>query len=240
MKKCVLVLAAAMMPLVAQAKQEIRVKDGDTVKVVLSSMDPTRIVVKQGRVDKVVGPKGALDIQADKERGEIFVKPIPGSAQSVTFFVRDDSGSTYTLIATQQQIPGDTIELVSSTPRKATGRGAEYRATPYVERVKRLIKAMALNENLDGYGEEEQSRPVPLWKETEITLAKTYTTHDLYGEVYVITNISNDTLKFHEREFMEFGERVQAVALERLNVRPGEATFLYVVRRSPDAPVEVR
>lgn len=224
----------------AFAKQEITLKDGDSVKVILSANDATRLVMDRGRIEKIVAPKGMLDIQADKERGEIFLKPLASAPESVSFFVRDDSGATFTLIATRRPVPGDTILLKNASPRKSPGRGGQYLSTPFVERVKQLIKAMALGENLESYGVEDQNRPVALWKETDITLVKSFTAHDLYGEVYVITNVSSDPMRFHEREFMEFGERVQAVALERLELKPDASTFLYVVRRAANATEEVR
>lgn len=242
MKKSVMSLVCAAWCLAepAVAKQEVTLKDGDTVKVTLSATDATRIVMERGRIEKIVAPKGMLDIQADKERGEVFLKPLASAPDSLSFFVRDDSGATFTLVATRRPMPGDTISIKNASPRKSPGRGAQYLSTPFVERVKQLIKAMALGENLESYGVEDQNRPVELWKETKITLVKSFTAHDLYGEVYVITNVSNDSLRFHEREFMEFGERVQAVALERLELGPEASTFLYMVRRTPDAAEEVR
>lgn len=242
MKKTILSLlcAASCVGAPAYAKQEVTLRDGDTVKVTLSATDATRVVIERGRIEKIVAPKGMLDIQADKERGEVFLKPLAVAPESMSFFVRDDSGATFTLVATRRPVPGDTISIRNASPRTSPGRGAQYLATPFVERVKQLIKAMALGERLESYGIEDQNRPVELWKETKITLVKSFTAHDLYGEVFVITNVSDEPLRFHEREFLEFGERVQAVALERLELRPQASTFLYVVRRTPDAVAEVR
>jgi type-F conjugative transfer system secretin TraK len=222
------------------AKQEITLKDGDSVKVTLSASDATRIIIDRGRIEKIVAPKGMLDIQADKERGEVFLKPLANAPESMSFFVRDDSGATFTLVATRRPIPGDTIVLKNASPRKAPGKGAHYLSTPFVERVKQLIKAMALGENVESYAMEDQNRQVEVWQETNITLVKSFTAHDLYGEVYLVANASDEELRFHEREFMEFGDRVQAVALERLVLKPQASTFLYIVRRTADAAGEVR
>ncbi len=224
----------------ASAKQEITLKDGDSVKITLSASDATRIIMDRGRIEKIVAPKGMLDIQADKERGEIFLKPLASASESMSFFVRDDSGATFTLVATRRPIPGDTIVLKNASPRKLPGKGAHYLSTPFVERVKQLIKAMALGENTESYGIEDQNRSVELWRETNITLVKSFTAHDLYGEVYLVANASDEELRFHEREFMEFGDRVQAVALERLVLKPKASTFLYIVRRTADGAGEIR
>lgn len=218
---------------VALASQEFRVKDGDTIAVKMSSRELTRITVHgEGRLEKVWGSVGVLEIQPDKERGEIFIRPLPGAPNSVSFFVRDDMGATYTIVAQQYDVPSETIILKPASPRKTVGRGAEYRSTPLVERVKRLIKGMALGNDVAGYVYEDVEQKVPLWAETKIVLRRLYTGQDLLGEVYTVENVSDSEMTFHEREFLDFGDRVQAVSLEHLKLAKGETTFLYVVRRS--------
>lgn len=216
----------------ANAAQEFRVKDGDTITVKVSSRELTRISIQgEGRLDKVWGSAGVLEIQPDKDKGEIFIRPAPGAPTALSFFVRDDMGATYTIVAQQHDIPSETIILKPAAPRRSVGRGSEYRSTPFVDRVKRLMKGMALGEQVDGYSYEDSEKKVPLWAETQIILRRTYTGYDLLGEIYTIQNISDADMNFHEREFLDFGSRVQAVSLERLSLGKGETTFLYVVRK---------
>lgn len=220
----------------AYAAQEFRVKDGDTVTVKISSRELTRITVNgEGRLDKVWGATGVLEINPDKEKGEIFVRPLRSAPTSFSFFVRDDSGATYTIVANQHDIPSETVLLKPAAPRKSIGRGSEYRSTPYIERVKRLMKGMALGEDIPGYTFDDAEKKVPLWAETNITLRRVYTGYDLLGEIYTLENISDKEMVFHEREFLDFGDKVQAVALEQLSLAKGETTFIYVVRQSLEA-----
>ena len=226
------IVLVLLFPEIANAAQEFRVKDGDTITVKISSRELTRITVEgEGRLDKVWGAAGVLEIQPDKDRGEIFVRPSGTAPKNLSFFVRDDLGATYTVVAQQYDIPSETIILKPAAPRKSVGRGSEYRATPFVERVKRLMKGMALGEAIDGYSFDESDQKVPLWAETNIVLRRIYTGYDLLGEIYTIENTSENEMNFHEREFMDFGDQVQAVALERLSLAKGESTFLYVVRK---------
>lgn len=216
----------------ASAAQEFKVKDGDTITVKISSRELTRVTVDgEGRLDKVWGSAGILEIQPDKDKGEIFVRPSRSAPAAFSFFVRDDMGATYTVVAQQHDIPSETIVLKPAASRKSVGRGSEYRSAPYVDRVKRLFKGMALGESIDGYSYDDSEQEVPLWAETSIVLRRIYTGQDLLGEIYTIENISEKEMHFHEREFMDFGTRVQAVALERLSLGKGESTFLYVVRK---------
>lgn len=231
------ILVFVFFPALVQAAQEFRVKDGDTITVKISSRELTRITVGgEGRIDKVWGSVGVLEIQPDKEGGEIFVRPSPTAPTALSFFVRDDLGATYTIVAQQHDIPSETIILKPAAPRKSVGRGSEYRSTPFVERVKKLMKGMALGEAIDGYSFEDTEKKVPLWAETNIVLHRVYTGYDLLGEIYSIENTSDKEMVFHEREFLDFGDHVQAAALERMKLAKGETTFLYVVRK----PVEVQ
>ena len=221
---------------IAQAAQEFRVNDGDTITVKISSRELTRITVDGvGRLDKVWGAAGVLEITPDKEKGEIFVRPSRSAPTAFSFFVRDDLGATYTIVAKQHDIPSETVLLKPAAPRKSVGRGSEYRSTPYIERVKRLMKGMALGEDVAGYTFDDAEKKVPLWAETNIALRRVYTGYDLLGEIYTLENISDKEIVFHEREFLDFGDNVQAVALEQLTLAKGETTFIYVVRQSMEA-----
>lgn len=221
---------------IAQAAQEFRVNDGDTITVKISSRELTRITVDGvGRLDKVWGAAGVLEITPDKEKGEIFVRPSRSAPTAFSFFVRDDLGATYTIVAKQHDIPSETVLLKPAAPRKSVGRGSEYRSTPYIERVKRLMKGMALGEDVAGYTFDDAEKTVPLWAETNIALRRVYTGYDLLGEIYTLENISDKEIVFHEREFLDFGDNVQAVALEQLTLAKGETTFIYVVRKSMGA-----
>ena len=177
---------------IAQAAQEFRVNDGDTITVKISSRELTRITVDGvGRLDKVWGAAGVLEITPDKEKGEIFVRPSRSAPTAFSFFVRDDLGATYTIVAKQHDIPSETVLLKPAAPRKSVGRGSEYRSTPYIERVKRLMKGMALGEDVAGYTFDDAEKTVPLWAETNIALRRVYTGYDLLGEIYTLENISD-------------------------------------------------
>lgn len=217
----------------AQSAQVFRVKDGDTITVKISSRELTRLAVfGDGRIDKVWKTVGVLDVQSDIASGEIFVQPLPGAPALISFFIRDNSGATYTVVAQQYDVPSESIILKPAGVLKSIGRGSEYRATPYVDRIKRLIKGMALGGDVDGYSFEDTKEIVPLWKEANIELIRVYTGYDLSGETYIIKNVSGKEMVLGEREFFDFGNGVRAVALERSTLADDESTFVYVVRKS--------
>jgi len=235
MIRSLLAMVGLLMMVVCQAEansQELLVKDGDTITVQVSARELTRVSVEgAGRLEKVWGAAGVMEINPDKDKGEVFIRPLPGAPASFSFFVRDDQGATYTLLAKQSDIPSQTIMLKPANIKISSLDKSRWKSRPYLENLKHLIKAMAKGDELSGYTVEMRMSRVPIWKETEIRQVRAYVGFALVGEVYTIENKTDEVLKFHEQEFMDFGEDVKAVSLEKLEVAPGETTVLYIVRR---------
>jgi conjugal transfer pilus assembly protein TraK len=215
------------------AAQRIQVKDGDQVKVVISSQDVSRLAVEgEGRLKRVWSPKGYLDLKPDKAQGEAFFKAVQGAPRTFSFFARDDFGNTFTIIATQDAVPSQTIMLVPQNQQKVGVNDEKRKTLPYKKAVNDLFKAMFLEQKLPGYTVSDQDEDVPVWVETKIRLIKTYRSHKFMGDVYEITNLSKGSLEFRESEFFDFGEHVLAAGLEHLTIGANQKTKLYVVRRA--------
>ncbi len=215
-----------------EAKQEYEVGDGESITFQLSASELTRIAVSgKGKIVKAWTASGALEIKPDKDNGEIFIRSI-SPMKAVSLFVRDDSGSIYTLVGVKHDIPSETVILIPKrTVKRKTGEvNINHFSLPLVTKVKELIRAMALGDELDEYSIVSLNRIVPLWKETYIRYREQYQGYELLGEVYTIRNISNEMLELSENEFLEFGGDTVAVALDSLSLAPGKKTNLYVVR----------
>lgn len=210
------------------AAQNIAVDDGKTYSVKVSANELTRITVEKGRLEKAWSLNTNWDIKADKEGGEIFIRPKDGMSKAFSFFIKDNYGNTYTLVAMPYDIPSETIVLqpnkrVSKTPR------AVDQGQPHVVQLKSLIRDMA-NDAEENYMVTDRNEIVPLWQEARITLIKQYELNDLMGEVYSLQNVSGKEMVLSEREFAGFGEKVKAVSIESLVLQDKEGTRLYVVR----------
>jgi len=217
------------------AVQRIQVKDGDQVKVVISRQDVSRLAVEgKGRLKKVWSPQGYLDLSADKAQGEAFFKAAQGAPQSFSFFARDDFGNTFTVVATQESVPSQTILLVPQNQQKASLQKGIQKSLPYKKLVNALFKAMYFEKKIMGYTILEKNEQVPVWAETNIRLLKTYGNHKFLGEIYEIENVSENKIEFHESEFFDFGDQVIAAGLEQLSIAANQKTKLYVVRRKPN------
>ena len=231
-------LSLLLFPVGAGAIQSFTVRDGQTITAVISSRELTRVSVAGAeRLEKVWAPAGNLQVQPDAAQGDIFIRPAPGAPASMSFFVRDTAGGTYTIIAQQRDVPSETILLTPQrrAPRPRTKHPRQHPFTS-VDEIKRLMLAMALNQETTGFTTERHETPVPLWKETRIRLTNTYTGFHFTGRVYQIRNVSAQPLTLHEQEFIRLVPNVRAVALRGFTLPSGEATFLYVVSDTKEQP----
>lgn len=229
-----LLIALLCVPFGLSAK-EYSVADGDTINVTFSKTDPSRIAVfENGRLDKLWGSAGLMEVQKDTDKGEVFITPNPHAPTRFSFFVRDSYGSTYTIVASVEDVPAQSIVLKPKMVRHSNDDddSASGKASAHVEKIKRLMTAMAKGKAPAGYVQERENTEVPLWKETVITLESTYSSYTMLGETYSIVNVSDDDLKFHESEFLDFGDNVLSVSVRPKAVSEGETAMLYVVRSS--------
>lgn len=228
--KALCALFLACVAALASAAQKVSVEEGGSYVIKVSANELSRLSVERGRIEKVWSVNTAWDVKADKESGELFVRPRDGVRKAFSFFVKDNYGNTYTLIATPYDIPSETITL---QPKRKSGVGLAKKDAladqPYVQQLKVLIKDMVAG-NFDQYMCEEVDQEVSLWRETKITLAHQCESPSLEADVYRIANVSGKELVMSEREFAGFGIDVQAVALERMVLQPDEWTTLYIVR----------
>ena len=231
-------LSLLLVPGGVGAIQRFIVRDGQTVTAVMSSRDLTRVSVAGAeRLERVWAPAGHLQVQPDAAQGDIFIRPAPDAPASMSFFVRDTAGGTYTIIAQQRDVPSETILLTPQRPaaRPATKHPRRHLFTA-VDDIKRLMLAMALNRETPGFTTEQHETPVPLWKETRILLTHTYTGFHFTGRVYRIRNVSTHPLTLHEQEFIDLVPNVRALALRGFTLPSGDATLLYVVSDTEAQP----
>jgi len=218
-----------------EATQRFTVKDGDQIKITISRNEISRLAIEgKGRLAKAWSPKGYLDMSPDVAQGEGYFKAAQGTPNIFSFFARDDLGNTYTIIATQENIPSQTIMLapLHENQDKFSSEGSIHKTEPLRKAANALFKAMFLKKQLTGFVVQDVDKEVPLWSETKIRLIQTYSSTKFKGEVYEVINLSDKPLDFHESEFFDFGDKVLASGMEHLSIKSGMVTRLFVVRNS--------
>lgn len=186
-----------------------------------------------------VNPAGEVIVECDRDKGEIYIRPVGDAARPINLFVASAS-ATYTLLLRRSDTPADTIVIRDRTPR-ALRPAAALEAAPsgpapsHVRAMKALLVAMTSDRVPPDVRVEESSRPVQLWAEARLTLLRLYEGRGLTGEKYLLKNVSAAPMVLAEQEFdrpdSHAGGEIAGVAIEHHNLRPGESTSVYVIRR---------
>ena len=191
-----------------------------------------------GGVGSAINPAGEVVLECDRDKGEIYIRPVGDSVKPINLFVSSAS-TTYTLLLRRADTPADTIVIRDKTPRAlkpATAAQAGSGPSPNpVRAMKALLLAMASDRVPPDVRVEEIHRSVPLWIEARFSLVRQYGGRGLIGEKYLLQNVSNAPMVLAEPEFDREAGGVAGVSIEQHNLRPGESTSVYVIRRG-DAP----
>lgn len=250
----------------AHALQLVDARDGTSVEAVIAVKEPTRIRIENAPITDVFGniyssncslpaavagpaapaatpavnPAGEIMLECDRDKGEIYVRPVGNSAKPVNLFI-SSAHATYTLLLRRSDTPSDTIVIRDKTARLASRDLAAARQGPlgasanHIRAMKALLVAMATERVAPDRAAADMlvteiNRPIPLWSEATFTLMRTVEGRGLIGEKYLLTNISNQTMVLAEQEFDRAEGSVIGIAIENLNLRPGESTSVYVIR----------
>ncbi len=241
----------------AFALQLVEARDGVTVDASLSLREPTRIRIEGAPITDVFGniyssncgqaagtpqsgqavnPSGEVVLECDRDKGEVYVRPVGSTTKPVNLFV-SSARATYTLLLRRSDTPADTIVLRDKTPRKMTAAEAasqsirlQGQAPNHVRSLKAMLIAMASDRVSPDIRIEDANRPVQLWAEARFSLMRIYEGRGLIGEKYQLTNVSAKPIVVAEQEFDREDGNVRAVAIENHNLRPGESTSVYVIR----------
>jgi conjugal transfer pilus assembly protein TraK len=105
----------------------------------------------------------------------------------------------------------------------------------HVRAMKAMLVAMASDRLPADIRVDEVGQPVQLWAEAKFSLMRRYEGRSLVGEKYLLQNLGNAVMVLAEQEFdrpdSKPGGQVLGVAVENHNLRPGESTNVFVIRR---------
>jgi conjugal transfer pilus assembly protein TraK len=257
----------------ATALQVLDARDGVAVEAVLSIKEPTRIRIDGAPITDVFGnihssncgpaasssssngappaaalpavnPAGEIVLECDRDKGEIYIRPVGDSPKPVNLFI-SSAHATYTLVLRKADTPADTIVIrdpgqralqAMQSPTGAAGSQTPLVTAPnHIRVLKTLLLAMASDRVPPDIRVDELNQPIQLWAEARFSLMRRYEGRGLVGEKYLLQNVSQAVMVLAEQEFdrpdSPSGGQVLAVAVEHHNLRPGETTNVFVIRR---------
>ncbi|WP_299945718.1 type-F conjugative transfer system secretin TraK [uncultured Microbulbifer sp.] len=213
------------------AQQRYPVKDGETVLVTVSRYEMNRMTAEgENRLEGAVVIKGEYEVLNNKELNEgLFIKP--KNDKPFSFFLEDNMGNTFTVVAEPKNVPSQTIIFQGKAKPIAANERARFRGDPHLQRIADLNKAMSNRTPLKGYNRyDHDAKRDKVWPDTELRLVMTYESAMYLGEIFELRNISSNTITYREEDFMNFGNGVLAVGLEHLTVPTNRRTFVFVTR----------
>lgn len=236
----------------AHALQTVDVRDGQSVTAKMSLTEQTRIKIDRGRILDVLGDiydpqrnsAGRFVLEKDDQAGEIFIRLLdPSLLRPVNLFVKGERG-TFGLVLQPVDMPLETIvlrdrgeALVGAGGAIAVAQGVSDTPFPKNTSHVRAIKAMWLAMAGDAVPRDVQvramNREVALWREARFVLDRVYVANAMVGELYTLTNVSAQPMVLAEQELYRDG--VLGVAIQDHQLRPGQATVVYVVRSRTQA-----
>jgi len=257
-------VAAVILAAPAHALQLVEASDGVSVEAILSIKEPTRIRIEHAPITDVFGnilssncgpspalpttpgatapgaglpafnPGGEIVLECDRDKGEVYIRPVGDSAKPVNLFV-SSADATYTLLLRRADTPADTIVIRDKTPKAFRATGATQAAAgpspSPIRAMKALLVAMASDRVPPDIQVEEAHRTIHLWTEVRFSLIRQYEGRGLIGEKFLLQNVGAEPMVVAEQEFDRDGGEIAGIAIEHHNLRPGESTSVYVIRR---------
>jgi conjugal transfer pilus assembly protein TraK len=186
------------------------------------------------QANSVINPAGELIVECDRDKGEVYVRPVGRTTKPVNLFI-SSAQATYTLLLHRSDTPADTIVIRDTSARpfkpETPPQGPAGTSANHVRAMKALLVAMASDRVPADVRVEEVNRPVPLWVEAGFFLMRRYEGRGLLGEKYLLRNTSAALMVLAEQEFDRDGAQVMGVAIENHNLQPGESTNVFVIRK---------
>jgi conjugal transfer pilus assembly protein TraK len=253
---------ASMTALPAQALQLVEASDGAAVEAILSIREPTRIRIEGASITDVFGnihssqcglpaalpaspsmtpagtgsspinPAGEIALTCDRDKGEIYVRPVGDSAKPINLFVAS-ANATYTLLLRRSDTPADTIVIRDRTP-KALKHAPSAPAGPVTQpgtSHEGAVGGDGFRSGTAGYPGRRDPRHAPVMERGTV----------FPGAPVRGARSGRREIPAAEHQRCPHGAgrtgirprtgSVVGIAVEHHNLRPGESTSVYVIRR---------
>jgi hypothetical protein len=225
-------LVLLLMSSAAQSIQKIKANPDEAVQIVASLTDANVITLTGGSIESVWGTEDKVTLEANLDTGQAIFRPT--TREPFTLFVQSDSGNTYTLsVVPRTDIIGQVILLNEFHDRETSGLNRTSAIVSYKSDVKRLLKQIDQSpgvKKLQGFTINMINKEIPLWAETKIVHALSWSQGSMIIDKVLVTNISDKPLVLDEREFSHIQQYIRAISLRKHQLEPAETTILYTFR----------
>lgn len=184
-----------------------------------------RIYVEDDRIAQVFGLNEDLVIETDNNTGQIFLRTKQN--KPIDLSVITEKQVTLDLRLLPKDISGETIIIKTNKPTDPAKTSAK--TTSYLDQITTLMLAMANNQSITNFTINKVHKRILLWDKIDLLQTSEYIGNKLIGEVYSLTNKTQDRIFLTETQF-GWQKGVAAVAIKKHALAPKETTPIYVIR----------
>ena len=184
-----------------------------------------RIYVEDDRIAQVFGLNEDLVIETDNNTGQIFLRTKQN--KPIDLSVITEKQVTLDLRLLPKDISGETIIIKTNKPTDPAKTRAK--TTSYLDQITTLMLAMANNQSITNFTINKVHKKILLWDKIDLLQTSKYIGNKLIGEVYSLTNKTQDRIFLTETQF-GWQKGVAAVAIKKHALAPKETTQIYVIR----------
>ena len=204
----------------ANALQKFSFNEGERIEGVISKNELNRLRIEGDRIKEIIGLSKNYHAEGEGKNGQIFIKASIETNEPAIFSIITEKGKTQDFKLLPKSKKGEVIivETMKAIGNSTTVGVKHKNHGEILEAIKQASIA---------------PRPNIALQETELegvkaSLLVMKQSHGYLVEVWSVTNVSKDSIEIDEKDF-EFKGR-QAIALEKLHLKPEESTIMYVVK----------
>jgi type-F conjugative transfer system secretin TraK len=186
-----------------------------------------RIYVEDDRIAQVFGLNEDLVIETDNNTGQIFLRTKQN--KPIDLSIITEKQVTLDLRLLPKDISGETIIIKTNKPTEPAKFNAK--TTSYLDRITTLMLAMANSQSITSFTINKVHKEILLWEKIELLQTSEYIGNKLIGEVYSLTNKTQDRIFLTETQF-GWQQGVAGVAIKKHALALKETTQIYVVRHA--------
>ena len=221
--------------------ESLKISDNEQSKVVMSTQDINRIFVLHDKITSFNAPMNRLSAHNDQS-GSIYLNVY--GEKPFTAFVSTQKGHHFSLLVIPKSVPGNTIELVMTTPvnhnyiRHSQEASKYEKESTYQKTVVNLLKGAMLSKLPAGYSaiDPKGFKDISIFqvpnfvtgqKQLQQQVVAGYLGGELAVRIIQVKNNTRSTLQLVANSFYVQGVRGVSIAHEVL--KPSQATYIYEV-----------
>jgi hypothetical protein len=209
----------------AQAVQTYQFNENAAIEGVISNTELNRIKIEGERIKQIIGLSKEYKVEGEGQNGQVFIKANGGTAEPAIFSVITEKGMTQDFRLTPKKSKGEIIiiETVSNDKNSKNTVGIKHHTH---EEIVEVIKVMAVDGNKKLQKEEEKEEEV---EGLSISLLGSHRLNGYLVEVWSVVNNGDEVVELDEKNFRFGIGDIKAIAIEKGELAPFEATTVYVI-----------